>query len=304
MINGIINVYKEKGFTSFDVVAKMRGIFHQKKIGHTGTLDPDAEGVLPVCLGKATRVCDLLTDKDKEYEAVLLLGQETDTQDISGEVLNQAEVTCSPEKVEETILSFVGDYMQVPPMYSALKVNGQKLCDLARKGVTVARQPRPVKIFDIQILEISLPEVRMKVHCSKGTYIRTLCQDIGSKLGCYGCMKSLLRTRVSEFTLENAYRLSELEDMVRNTEETENYSFVQSVDRVFLNYPAVSVKKEAGKMIRNGNRIPVSFVQEKEYPQTVRLYDNQGLFVGLYSFKQTENDYKPIKIFMDNNEIH
>lgn len=304
MINGIINVYKEKGFTSFDVVAKMRGIFHQKKIGHTGTLDPDAEGVLPVCLGKATRVCDLLTDKDKEYEAVLLLGQETDTQDISGEVLNQAEVTCSPEKVEETILSFVGDYMQVPPMYSALKVNGQKLCDLARKGVTVARQPRPVKIFDIQILEISLPEVRLKVHCSKGTYIRTLCQDIGSKLGCYGCMKSLLRTRVSEFTLENAYRLSELEDMVRNTEETENYSFVQSVDRVFLNYPAVSVKKEAGKMIRNGNRIPVSFVQEKEYPQTVRLYDNQGLFVGLYSFKQTENDYKPIKIFMDNNEIH
>ena len=304
MINGIINVYKEKGFTSFDVVAKMRGIFHQKKIGHTGTLDPDAEGVLPVCLGKATRVCDLLTDKDKEYEAVLLLGQETDTQDISGEVLNQAEVTCSPEKVEETILSFVGDYMQVPPMYSALKVNGQKLCDLARKGVTVARQPRPVKIFDIQILEISLPEVRMKVHCSKGTYIRTLCQDIGSKLGCYGCMKSLLRTRVSEFTLENAYRLSELEDMVRNTEETENYSFVQSVDRVFLNYPAVSVKKEAGKMIRNGNRIPVSFVQEKEYPQTVRLYDNQGIFVGLYSFKQTENDYKPIKIFMDNNEIH
>ena len=304
MINGIINVYKEKGFTSFDVVAKMRGIFHQKKIGHTGTLDPDAEGVLPVCLGKATRVCDLLTDKDKEYEAVLLLGQETDTQDISGEVLNQAEVTCSPEKVEETILSFVGDYMQVPPMYSALKVNGQKLCDLARKGVTVARQPRPVKIFDIQILEISLPEVRLKVHCSKGTYIRTLCQDIGSKLGCYGCVKSLLRTRVSEFTLENAYRLSELEDMVRNTEETENYSFVQSVDRVFLNYPAVSVKKEAGKMIRNGNRIPVSFVQEKEYPQTVRLYDNQGLFVGLYSFKQTENDYKPIKIFMDNNEIH
>lgn len=304
MINGIINVYKEKGFTSFDVVAKMRGIFHQKKIGHTGTLDPDAEGVLPVCLGKATRVCDLLTDKDKEYEAVLLLGQETDTQDISGEVLNRAEVTCDPKKVEEAILSFVGDYMQVPPMYSALKINGQKLCDLARKGVTVERQARPVKIFDIEILEISLPEVRMKVLCSKGTYIRTLCQDIGTKLGCYGCMKSLLRTRVSEFTLENAYRLSELEDMVRNTEETENYSFVQSVDRVFLNYPAVSVKEEAGKMIRNGNRIPVSFVQEKEYPQTVRLYDNQGLFVGLYSFKQTENDYKPIKIFMDNNEIH
>ena len=137
MINGIVNVYKEKGFTSFDVVAKMRGIFHQKKIGHTGTLDPDAEGVLPVCLGKATKVCDLLTDKDKEYKAVLLLGLETDTQDISGEVLNQSEVTVTEEAVRQTILSFVGSYEQIPPMYSALKVNGQKLCDLARKGITV-----------------------------------------------------------------------------------------------------------------------------------------------------------------------
>ena len=304
MINGIVNVYKEKGFTSFDVVAKMRGIFHQKKIGHTGTLDPDAEGVLPVCLGKATRVCDLLTDKDKEYEAVLLLGQETDTQAISGEVLNQAEVTCSLEEVREVILSFVGDYMQVPPMYSALKVNGQKLCDLARKGVTVERQARPVKIFDIEILDISLPEVRMKVHCSKGTYIRTLCQDIGTKLGCFGCMKSLLRTRVSEFTLDNAYRLSELEELVKKAGETGDHYFVQSVDKVFLHYPAISVKEEARKMIVNGNRIPVSFVIEEEYPETVRLYDSKKEFVGLYAYKQAENDFKPIKIFMDNNEIH
>ena len=144
MVNGIINVYKEKGFTSFDVVAKMRGIFHQKKIGHTGTLDPDAEGVLPVCLGKATKVCDLLTDKDKEYKAVLLLGQETDTQDITGTVLNHAEVTVTEEEVKNAILSFVGEYEQVPPMYSALKVNGQKLCDLARKGITVERKSRPV----------------------------------------------------------------------------------------------------------------------------------------------------------------
>ena len=136
MINGIINVYKEKGFTSFDVVAKMRGMFHQKKIGHTGTLDPDAEGVLPVCLGKATKVCELLTDKDKEYKAVLLLGIETDTQDISGEVLNESEVSVSEEEVKHAIMSFVGAYEQVPPMYSALKVNGQKLCDLARKVLT------------------------------------------------------------------------------------------------------------------------------------------------------------------------
>lgn len=305
MINGIVNVYKEKGYTSFDVVAKMRGIFHQKKIGHTGTLDPDAEGVLPVCLGKATRVCDLLTDKDKEYEAVLLLGQETDTQDISGEVLNQAEVTCNPEEVKKAILSFVGDYMQLPPMYSALKVNGQKLCDLARKGITVERQPRPVKILGIEILEISLPEVHMKVHCSKGTYIRTLCQDIGTKLGCFGCMKSLMRTRVSDFTLDKTYKLSELENLVKKAEEGQgDYSFVQSVDCVFKDYPAVSVKEDARKMIVNGNRIPESFVVEKVISPKLRLYDEKGNFVGLYSYQQAEKDYKPIKIFMDSNEIY
>ena len=149
MVNGIINVYKEKGYTSFDVVAKLRGIFKQKKIGHTGTLDPDAEGVLPVCLGKATKVCDLLTDKSKEYEAVLLLGKVTDTQDITGEVLEEKNVTVTEEQVREAILSFVGDYMQIPPMYSALKVNGKKLCDLAREGKTVERQARPVKILSI-----------------------------------------------------------------------------------------------------------------------------------------------------------
>ena len=199
MVNGIINVYKEKGYTSFDVVAKLRGIFKQKKIGHTGTLDPDAEGVLPVCLGKATKVCDLLTDKSKEYEAVLLLGKVTDTQDITGTVLEEKDVKVTEEAVRETVLSFVGDYMQIPPMYSALKVNGKKLCDLAREGKTVERQARPVKILTIDILDVTLPRVRMRVHCSKGTYIRTLCQDIGEKLGCGGCMESLLRTQVSEF---------------------------------------------------------------------------------------------------------
>ena len=175
MINGIVNVYKESGFTSFDVVAKMRGIFHQKKIGHTGTLDPDAQGVLPVCLGRATKVCDLLTDKDKEYEAVMLLGMTTDTQDVSGNVLSRQEVTVSEDAVKTVIASFEGEYMQIPPMYSALKVNGQKLCDLARKGIEVERKARPVTIHKIQILEINLPRVCMRVECSKGTYIRTLC---------------------------------------------------------------------------------------------------------------------------------
>ena len=225
MMNGIINIYKEKGFTSFDVVAKLRGILKTRKIGHTGTLDPDAEGVLPVCVGKATKICELLTDKTKEYEAVMLLGRTTDTQDVTGETLTQQEVRCSAKEVEKAVLPFVGDYMavlpqfrgdilQVPPMYSALKVDGRKLCDLARAGVTVERAARPVHIFSIEILSIELPRVRMRVCCSKGTYIRTLCQDMGEVLGCGACMESLLRTRVGEFALADAIKLSEVEAYV------------------------------------------------------------------------------------------
>ncbi|MBP3451940.1 MAG: tRNA pseudouridine(55) synthase TruB [Agathobacter sp.] len=301
MINGIINVYKEKGFTSFDVVAKMRGIFHQKKIGHTGTLDPDAEGVLPVCLGKATKVCDLLTDKDKEYRAVLLLGQETDTQDISGEILNTSEVFVTEQEVRETILSFVGAYEQVPPMYSALKVNGQKLCDLARKGVTVERKARSVTIHKIDIERIDLPEVEMVVSCSKGTYIRTLCDDIGKKLGCFGCMKSLLRTKVDKFTLDNAYTLSQLQQMIDEKEEQE-WTFVDSIDSVFYKYPAVVAIEEAQKLVLNGNRIPVDLVcgeTNLKNMQQVRLYDFSQKFIGIYSYIEENKEYKPVKLFFD-----
>ena len=300
MINGIINVYKEKGFTSFDVVAKMRGMFHQKKIGHTGTLDPDAEGVLPVCLGKATKVCDLLTDKDKEYKAVLLLGKETDTQDISGEVLNESEVNVSEEEVKTAILSFIGAYEQVPPMYSALKVNGQKLCDLARKGVTVERKARPVTIHHIEIVSMKLPEVEMVVSCSKGTYIRTLCDDIGKKLGCFGCMKSLLRTKVDRFKLENAYKLSELQELLQQPES--EWSFVESIDGVFEKYVAVTTSKDAQKLVDNGNRIPdtfiVDFSQDKSQ-EKVRLYDANNRFIGIYSYINESKEYKPIKLFME-----
>lgn len=296
MKNGIVNVYKEKGFTSFDVVAKMRGIFQQKKIGHTGTLDPDAEGVLPVCLGRATKVCDLLTDKDKEYETVLLLGVMTDTQDLSGEVLQERPVTATEDEVRDAILSFVGDYMQVPPMYSALKVNGQKLCDLARKGVIVERKARPVTIHGIEILSVELPEVRMRVHCSKGTYIRTLCQDIGEKLGCGGCMKSLLRTRVAAFALEDALKLDELEARLKSGDE----SFIHSVDSVFLQYKKASVLESADKLVRNGNRIPEEFIcdmQDAFKQECIRLYGWEGTFIGLYSYKTETNDFKPIKLF-------
>lgn len=296
MRNGIVNVYKEKGFTSFDVVAKMRGIFQQKKIGHTGTLDPDAEGVLPVCLGRATKVCDLLTDKDKEYEAVLLLGVMTDTQDLSGEVLEEKTVTATEDDVRETILSFVGDYMQIPPMYSALKVNGQKLCDLARKGVTVERKARPVTIYEIEILSVNLPEVRMRVHCSKGTYIRTLCQDIGEKLGCGGCMKSLLRTRVAAFGIDDALKLDELEARLKTGDE----SFVHSVDSVFMQYEKASVLETADKLVRNGNRIPeeqICNMRECYKKECIRLYGWEGTFIGLYAYKPETNDFKPIKLF-------
>ncbi|MBR2046519.1 MAG: tRNA pseudouridine(55) synthase TruB [Agathobacter sp.] len=300
MINGIINVYKEKGFTSFDVVAKMRGMFHQKKIGHTGTLDPDAEGVLPVCLGKATKVCDLLTDKDKEYKAVLLLGVETDTQDISGEILNQKEVDVSEDMVREAILSFVGEYEQVPPMYSALKVNGQKLCDLARKGITVERKSRKVTIHHIEILSMNLPEVEIIVSCSKGTYIRTLCDDIGKKLGCFGCMKSLLRTKVDRFELEDAYKLSELEELLRQPES--EWSFVAPIDTVFQKYVSVTAMTEAQKLVDNGNRIPDALIldmSEKKMQEKVRLYDANDRFIGIYSYLNESKEYKPVKLFME-----
>ncbi len=300
MINGIVNVYKEKGFTSFDVVAKMRGMFHQKKIGHTGTLDPDAEGVLPVCLGKATKVCDLLTDKDKEYKAVLLLGMETDTQDVSGEVLNESEVAVSEEVVKNVIMSFVGAYEQIPPMYSALKVNGQKLCDLARKGITVERKARPVTIHHIEITSMQLPEVEMVVSCSKGTYIRTLCDDIGKKLGCFGCMKSLLRTKVDRFVLQDAYKLSELEALLQQPES--EWSFIQPIDGVFEKYVAVNAAETAQKLVDNGNRIPDSLIidfSEEKMQEKVRLYDANNRFIGIYSYLNESREYKPVKMFMD-----
>ncbi len=302
MPSGIINVYKEKGYTSFDVVAKLRGILKTKKIGHTGTLDPDAEGVLPVCLGKATKVCDLLTDKDKEYETVMLLGTVTDTQDISGEILEQREVMVTEEQVRAAVMSFVGDYNQIPPMYSALKVGGKKLCDLARSGVTVERAARQVRIHSITILSVELPRVAMRVECSKGTYIRTLCQDIGEKLGCGACMEELLRTRVADFRVADALRLSEIEQLAAREAGAERFSFLRDTDSVFLQYEKAVVQKQFDKLLYNGNRIhPEMFADyapawEKN---PVRVYDADGHFIGIYEFQAGQNDYKPLKVFME-----
>ena len=276
----------------------MRGIFGQKKIGHTGTLDPDAQGVLPVCLGKATKVCDLLTDKDKVYKATMLLGIQTDTLDISGKVCNKAVVNVTEQQVRDVISTFVGTIEQVPPMYSALKVNGKKLYELAREGKTIERKARKVSIYDITIDEICLPEVVMTVSCSKGTYIRSLCDDIGTKLGCYGCMKDLLRTKVACFDIGDAYKISEIEKLKE--------SIVLPVDMLFENIPAVNTVLMAQKLIENGNRIPAEMInadgnKQRKYDDEgrYRIYNPEDSFVGIYTYKAETDDFKPVKIFME-----
>ena len=298
MIHGIINVYKEKGFTSHDVVAKLRGIVGQKKIGHTGTLDPDATGVLPVCLGKATKLCDLLTDKNKTYEAVLLLGKTTDTQDITGEVLEEKSTEAlTEEKVREAIEGFIGDYEQIPPMYSALKVNGKKLYELAREGKVIERKARPVKILDIQILEIDLPKVRMEVSCLKGTYIRTLCHDIGEKLGCGGCMESLIRTRVSTFRIEDAKTLDEIETLKQEGKLAE---LLVPIDAMFPFYPKITVKDDWKAFAKNGNPLDLKMLKEacgQDEETQVRLYDESGKFIAIYQWK--EKKYHIVKMFFN-----
>lgn len=293
MIHGIINVYKEKGFTSHDVVAKLRGIVGQKKIGHTGTLDPDATGVLPVCLGKATKLCDLLTDKDKTYEAVMLLGKTTDTQDITGEILEERSTeSLTEEKVREAIESFIGDYDQIPPMYSALKVNGKKLYELAREGKVIERKARPVKILDIRILEMDLPRVRMEVACSKGTYIRTLCHDIGEKLGCGGCMESLIRTRVSAFQIKDAKTLAEIEAL---KQEGMLEKILVPIDEMFPSYPKITVKDDWKAFAKNGNPLELKMLKEADgqnEENQVRLYEESGKFIAIYQWKEKEKKYQ------------
>ena len=298
MINGILNVYKEAGFTSHDVVAKLRGICRQKKIGHTGTLDPEAVGVLPVCLGSGTKLCDMLTDKSKEYEAVLLLGQVTDTQDVTGTVLEEHEVTVDEEQAVEAIRSFVGAYEQIPPMYSALKVNGKRLYELARAGKEVERKGRPVEIHSIEILSVSLPEITFRVACSKGTYIRTLCHDIGQKLGCGGTMKSLKRTRVGIFTIDGALKLSQLEELAAQGRLEEK---VIPVEAMFPELPALTVKDAFARLIENGNAFyPGQAEESVRTPDggQVRVYDRKGRFYGIYAFSEEKERYQPVKMFL------
>lgn len=298
MYHGIINIYKEAGYTSHDVVARLRRILGQKKIGHTGTLDPDAVGVLPVCLGVGTRLCDMLTEENKEYVAELRFGVTTDTQDMSGTVLSRQAVTVTEKQAAEIADSFLGDYEQVPPMYSALKVNGRKLYELAREGLEVERKARCVRIEELEILHMELPVIRLRVVCSKGTYIRTLCDDIGKKAGCGAAMASLKRTRVGRFCADDALTLSDVEDMVKADRLEE---FIVRVEEMFPALQSVKIWDDYQKQLENGNCLALKMtcgLKALNDSEQVRVYNAQGIFYGIYRYEERTKNFFPVKMFL------
>ena len=270
--NGIIVIDKPQGWTSMDICAKLRGMYREKRIGHAGTLDPMATGVLPVFIGRATRAVEFADKGDKEYVAGLKLGIITNTQDTSGEVLESHPVNVTPEQLEETLAKFRGDIEQIPPMYSAIKVNGKKLYELARKGKEVERKPRPVTIHALTLEEQIAPdEFVIRVRCSKGTYVRTLCHDIGQVLGCGACMSSLRRTMAAGFTLEQAVSL----DTVQDCED--RAALLLKVDAYFSEYPSLTVAGSAEKKLRNG----MTLVMPQLEPGQYRVYGESGEFIAL-----------------------
>lgn len=301
-MDGIFNIYKEKGFTSHDVVAVVRKTIHMKKVGHTGTLDPDAEGVLPVCVGKATKLSDLIMDGRKSYRAMLRLGITTTTEDASGEVLETKPVKFEEEEIARVVSSFIGKQEQIPPMYSAVKINGKKLYELAREGKEIERKSRKIEIFDLRICRFLPPDrVELEVDCSKGTYIRTLCADIGKALGCGGHMDELLRTATGAFTLETAIRLSELKALAEAERAEEA---LLSMETVLQGFPTVRVAKNAAKLLYNGGKIRAEFFTEKPEAckdgEIVAGYDFLGQPVGLFEWKQEDGGcfIKPFKMLL------
>ena len=269
-MNGIVIVDKPQGWTSQDVTARLRRVFGTRRIGHGGTLDPMATGVLPVFVDRATRGVEFFEHAEKTYETVLRLGMTTDTEDVTGTVLETRPVKVSEEQLQAVLERFRGPVLQVPPMYSALKVNGQKLCDLARKGREVERQPREITIHELTCLEFSGETARLRVHCSKGTYIRTLCKDIGEALGCGGCMEALRRVSAGEYTIRDAVPLQALLD----AEHPEEY--LRNVDTMFRDLPAVTLTANQEKRCRNGNTFSVSLA-----PGRYRAYSESGEFLML-----------------------
>ncbi len=309
-MNGYLLIDKESDYTSFDVVAKLRGILHEKKLGHTGTLDPNATGLLVVCAGVGTKAIPLLEHHTKTYEAELLLGLSTTTEDIWGEVTEQREVNTqelSEEFIRETFASFLGNQLQTPPMYSAKKVNGKRLYDLARDGVVIERKPVPITIHEIRITSMKLPRIQFTVTCSAGTYIRTLCTDIAAKLHTIGVMSALRRTRVGDFAIEDAATLDEV------SKEPEKY--VKKIDSLFTEYPAYLTTPESDRFLQNGNALYISEMKrmydtaldqskeaqelgfnEKAGDAIIRIYFSDGRFAGLYQKKSEEDQYVPYRM--------
>ena len=285
-MNGIVIIDKPAGWTSQDVTARLRRVFGTRRIGHGGTLDPMATGVLPVFVGRATRGVEFFEHAEKTYETELLLGVATDTEDTTGTVLTRREVSVTQEQLDGTLERFRGEIMQIPPMYSALKVNGQKLCDLARKGRQVERQPRPVTIHELTLLSREGDTLRLRVRCSKGTYIRTLCADIGEALGCGGCMQALRRTQAGEYTIAEAVPLQQL------LESPEPETYLRDVDTMFRGYPAVKLTVNQEKRCRNGNAFSVSLPGG-----TYRAYSQSGEFLMLA--KVEDSVMSTIKSFFD-----
>lgn len=297
MINGIISIYKKRGYTSHDVVAKARGILKERRIGHTGTLDPEAEGVLPLCIGKATKAVPYLADMDKCYEAEVILGVTTTTEDATGEVIETKEVDVTKKQIEEVVYSFLGSYTQTPPMYSAIKVNGVRLYELARRGEIVERPSRKVSIHHIEIIEwMDTNRFRIRVRCSKGTYIRTLCTDIGHKLGCGAHMGYLLRTEVGPFELKNSLTLEELE---AHRESLDPY--ILSLEMIFKQYPRVEVTEKGQRFLNNGNALSKNYIKEAVALKDgiiVRVYNIEGIFTALYRWEEKIGQFKVYKMFL------
>ena len=302
-MDGMILIDKPQSFTSFDVVAVMRGLFHQKKVGHTGTLDPMATGVLPILLGKATRCAPFLEDTNKEYQAQFQLGTATDTQDSTGNVIAVSEHKVTKQELEQILPQFRGEILQLPPMYSAVQKDGQRLYVLARQGIEVEREKRPVTIFKCELVSFdeNTQTGTLCVACSKGTYIRTLCEDIGKKLGCGACMKKLVRTRVGCFGLDDSLTLEQIEEMTHNQTVEEH---IVPIDEMFPDYRKLTVLEEYEKLLYNGNAFPAAAVSMQEADlmeqECFRIYDSHAAFIGI--FRWSACVFKPVKMFYSHEQ--
>ena len=273
--SGIIILNKPVGGSSHRCVSITRKALNMKKVGHTGTLDPDASGVLPILVGTATRAAEFLTAEDKRYRAKVLLGTKTDTLDMAGTVIEENEVNVTEEEIKSAVAQFVGNISQIPPMYSAIQVNGQRLYTLARQGIDIEREARDITVFSIEILEIALPYITIDVHCSKGTYIRTLASDIGDKLGCGGCISELCRTASGDYKIEDAITP---EDLLKLAEEGRAEEAIIPLDSAFMQYGAIRLDKKRADRVKNG--VPI-YYKGKKQGNFYRVYDEDGVFIAL-----------------------